>query len=59
MDRNEWLHRYRVHWLKRRPEITSEELGEWANGEAHEALSAEYPDNPEKAVDDELEQQRT
>lgn len=56
MDRNVWLSRYRARLLERRPSLTGEELDELASIEAHEALSAEYPDNPEKAVDDEFEQ---
>jgi hypothetical protein len=58
MDRNEWLRRYRARLLERRPSLTGEELDELANIEAHEALSADYPDNPERAVDDELDSEQ-
>jgi hypothetical protein len=56
LERNEWLRRYRARWLERRPSLTTEEIDEFADIEAHEALSADYPDNPEQAVDDEITQ---
>lgn len=56
MDRNEWLHRYRVRWLERCPDITAERLGEVTDFETWQVLSLEYPERPECAVDEELEQ---
>ena len=55
MDRNEWLRRYRARLIERQPSLSEEELEEVAGIEAHEALSAEYPNNPEQAVDHERE----
>jgi hypothetical protein len=55
LPRDEWLRRYRAELNGRCPTLTEEELAEYANIEAHEALSGEYPDNPERAVDDEIE----
>lgn len=56
MDRNEWLHRYRVCWLERCPDITADRLGELTDVETWQVLSREYPECPERAVDAELEQ---
>ena len=55
MNRDEWLRRYRARLLECEPSLSKEELEEVAGIEAHEALSAEYPNNPEQAVDDERE----
>ena len=48
----EWLRRYRAQLAKRCPQYDKEMLDELTGLEAHEALSAEYPDNPELAVDE-------
>ena len=53
MDRDEWLRRFRARLLELNPSIPDDVLAAMAGIEAHEALSADYPDNPEKAVDDE------
>lgn len=37
------------------PELSEWYLDETATIEAHEALSAEYPDDPERAVDHDLD----
>jgi hypothetical protein len=53
MDREEWLRRFRARLMERNPSIPANVLGELAGDEAYESLSAEYPEDPEKAVDDE------
>ena len=50
----EWLRRYIARWRERKPHMADQALTEWTQ-DAHEALSGEYPDRPEQAVDDELD----
>lgn len=52
MERQEWLARYRAAILAKRPEMPLPVLDDLCGIPAHEALSIEYPDNPEKAVSD-------
>lgn len=52
LDREEWLRRFRKHLALRYPGFTAEMLAEYTE-DAYEALSSDYPSDPEKAVDDE------
>jgi hypothetical protein len=52
MSREEWLRRYRAHYKSRKPDLPEEYLDDIVTIEAHEALSGEYPNDPERAVDD-------
>ena len=53
MDRDEWLRRFRARLLERNPSIPDDVLAAVAGIEAYEALSRDYPENPEKAVENE------
>jgi hypothetical protein len=55
LKRDEWLKRYRVHMLSRCPEVEEGTLAELTSNEVYSDLVGDYPDNPERAIDDELE----
>jgi hypothetical protein len=55
LNRSDWLSRYKTRFMTRCPHLTEQEGNDLANLEAHEDLSAQYPDNPEAAADDEID----
>ena len=55
MPRDEWLRRFRARYKVRRSVLSEEYLDEIASLEAHEALSGEYPNEPELAADVDLD----
>lgn len=56
MDREEWLRRYRARFAERKPALTSGKLDELAGVDSFFELAPDYPDNPEQAVDDEIDE---
>jgi hypothetical protein len=54
MTRIEWLRRYRERYHSRRPHLTAKQLDDLADVEAYDALSGEFPDDPEAAAEREL-----
>jgi hypothetical protein len=51
VDRREWLHRYLVRWLQRRPSITAIELVRLAAPATYREVFQLYRADPEKAAD--------
>jgi hypothetical protein len=55
LDKDQWLIRYRSRLKMRRPDLSSFELDLLAGSVAFDELSAEYPDNPETAIDEDFD----
>ena len=54
LTQDEWLRRYRAQFTACRPAIAAEKIDELVTVEAWQVLGEEYPDNPERAADDEI-----
>lgn len=55
LTREEWLERYRAYMLSRCPGLDDETLAELTSHEVYDDLVGDYPENPEQAIDNELE----
>ncbi len=51
LSRDEWLSRYRARILYHQPSMTRALLDDYATSDTYEAMSLEFPDEPEFAVD--------
>ena len=56
MDEDEWLRRYRTRFAARKPEFTPAQLDQLAGRDSFFELAPDYPDSPEQAVDDEIDE---
>lgn len=55
LTREEWLQRYQLHMLSRCPGLDDETLAELTSQDVYDDLVDKYPDDPEQAIDNELE----